>query len=463
MRRRALCVAAAAAVPVLRSGAARAAPAALDVSTLPLLNRSDMPAAKASDMPAALGAELSLVYFGNHFHRLVPEPGQPLAPAGATQWVDGSVGALRLWDASTRWGDIAPSPGVWDFARLDTYVAQARSRGARVLYTLGSTPRWASARPDEPGPYGPGCNAEPVRMAHWEEYVRRVAERYRGRIQAYELWNEPTFSDYARDRQYPGFFTGSVAQMVEMARIARRVLDRVDPKAMLTTPGFVGGPHRLELFLRSGGAKLVQAVSYHFYALDGLGFKQLVLDVRATMQQTGVAHLPLWNTECGVEVYAPAEALPDGVTERLTQSGAAARLAQYLLLGAAQRIEVFFYYAWDSHRSGMIDKLGQRLPRYEALRRVQSWLLGARVAGVEQVGQTAVVVQAMRGAERFMFAWDDAARTVRLPVPAGWRIDSVQALLDGAAPVSFFVPPAVGDANTLALSPAPVRLRLVRT
>ena len=451
MRRRALCVAAALG-PALGSEVVKAATAAATVAA-PAVK---VAALALADTPLDLGPEVGPLYFGNHFHRLVPEVGTFGASATATLWVPGTIGVLRLWDSGTRWADLAPSPGVWNFERMDAFVDQARSRGARVLYTLGSTPRWASARPNEPGPYGPGCNAEPVRMAHWEEYVQRVAERYLGRIQAYELWNEPTFSDYAQDRASPGFFSGSAAQMVEMARIARRVLDRVDPKALLTTPGFVGGAYRLDLFFRSGGAALVQAVAFHFYSADSVTFRKDVADVRAVMQRAKLTSLPLWNTECGIETFEPAEPLPEGVTVRLTQTGAAARLAQFLLLGTALRIDTFFYYAWDNYRSGVIDRQGRRLPRFDALRRVQTWLLRARVAGVEAAGTRGVVIQAVRGTERFMFAWDDDARTVRLPVPAGWRIDAVQTLLDGptvALPV---------DGRTLTLSAAPLRLTLVR-
>ena len=412
-----------------------------------------------TDTPSP-GGGVSKAYFGAHFHRLLPPAGAAPGRADiATEWVDGAVGSLRLWDSGTRWGDVAPSAGAWAFERMDGYVASAESRGASVLYTLGSTPRWASARPDEPGPYGPGCAAEPLRLAHWEEYVSRVAQRYRGRIQAYELWNEPHFSDHALDRQHPGFFSGSVAQMVELARSARRVLDHVDPAALLTTPGFVNGPHRLELFLRGGGAELVQVVAYHFYAADALQFTQQVAAVRSVMGQRGVAHLPLWNTECGVETYGDSDPLPTGVKERLTEAGAAAKMAQFLILGAALDLQRFFYYAWDNDRSGMVDRQGVRRPRFEAMLRVQQWLSGVRSFGIEAGDRTAASIAGARGAERFVFAWSDTARTGRISIPPGWTMSSCESLLVGVLPAW---PVSARDAREVALSPAPVRLSLVR-
>ena len=440
MRRRALCAA-----------GGLACLASLDLRGAPVEVFSRLPGLA----PRAPDGGVRLAYFGTHFHRLEAEPGGTEAP---TRWVDGTVGSLRLWDAGTRWADVAPRPGVWSFERMDAYVERAQAHGASVLYTLGSTPRWASARPDEPGPYGPGCAAEAVKLAHWEEYVMRVAERYRGRIQAYELWNEPQFSDYARDRAHPGFFTGSMANMVEMARAARRVLDRIDPAAVLATPGFVNGPDRLELFLRSGGAETAQVVAYHFYARDARQFAQQIVDVRAVMRRCGVAGLPLWNTECGVETHEDGAALPEGITRRLTPADAAVQLAQFLLLGAAGRLDRFYYYAWDNYRSGMIDRQGLATPRLEALRRVEQWLLGARLSTIEASAST-VSLGAERGAERFLFVWSEPAQVARVPLPAGWKIIACEGLLDGAAPAW---PTGSGDASRVALAAAPLRLRLGR-
>jgi hypothetical protein len=393
---------------------------------------------------APQGLPIGLGYFGMHFHRLVVAPGDRARP---TAWPPGVVGSLRLWDSGTRWGDIAPAPGQWVFDRMDAYVDAAAAQGASVLCTLGSTPRWASARPDEPGPYGPGCAAEPVRLAHWEEYVGRVATRYRGRIAAYELWNEPQFSDFARDRGRPGFFSGSVAQMVELARAARRVLDRVDPSARLATPGFVNGPDRLDLFLSSGGAELVQAVAYHCYAGGSRQFIDQVAEVRQIMRRRGVAGLPFWNTECGVETYAPSEALPEGVA-RLGEAEAAARTAQFLILGAALGLERFYYYAWDNGHSGLVDADGEPTLRMAALRRVEQWLLGARLSPPEALGRSGVRVRGQRDGRPFLLVWADGG-AVRAPIPRGWAPARQEALL----PATHADPALSGAPLLLELAP----------
>lgn len=371
---------------------------------------------------------VGISYFGTHFHRLELNPGEKNLQ---TRWPASDIGAIRLWDSGTLWSEIAVQPGQWKFDRIDAYVQHATAHHAEVLYVLGGTPQWASARRDEKCPYGLGCAAEPVRMAHWEEYVRRVVQRYRGHINAYELWNEPNFSDISRDINAPGFYTGSVTNMVEMARIARKVLDENDPEAMLSTPGFVNGPDRLELFLSAGGKNYVQAVAYHFYSGNSDQFIKQVVEVRDIMKRQGLEHLPLWNTETGVEVSGPND--PPLSTASHSQKEAAEKLARFLILGASAGLEHFYHYAWDNERTGMVNRLGEPMPNLLAYEKVQAWLLGSKMLGCRKVFPSTVTCEGEHAGARFMIAWSGNAGNYALPAPPGWAIASQEHLLDSSA------------------------------
>lgn len=395
-------------------------------------------------------------YFGIHFHRLVLNPGEK---AIQTTWPSLPIGSVRLWDSGTLWSEVAPNAGQWNFGRMDTYVGAASRHGTSVLYTLGGTPRWASARPDERCSYGYGCAAEPVRLAHWEEYVRRVAQRYRGLIGAFELWNEPYFSDIARDRGQPAFFSGSVANMVDLARAARKVLDETSPGALLTTPGFVNGPDRLELFLAAGGKDHVQAVTYHFYSPNAEDFVRQIREVRAVMHRQGVGSLPLWNTELGIEVRPVHSPLPLGGNESHTREEAAARMAQYLVLGAAVGLDRFYYYAWDNDRSGMVTRRGERLPAYDAMARVQDWLIGARMKGCASPSRGVVVCRTERGGQVALLAWSSQPGEQLVKLPESTLAVAVEALLPDT------LRPVFRDQwgmLKIALGPEPIRIVLER-
>lgn len=397
-------------------------------------------------------------YFGTLFHRLVLDFDEK---AVRTQWPSLTFGSVRFWDSGISWANVAPKPGQWNFDRMDVYVGEANTHNASALYTLGMTPSWASARPNERCPYGLGCAAEPVRLAHWEEYVRRVATRYKGLIEAFELWNEPYFSDLARDRIQPmAFFSGSLADMVEMARIARQVMDETSPGVILSTPGFVNGPDRLDMFLGAGGKTYVQAIAYHFYSDDADRFIRQVLDVREIMRRHGVEKMPLWNTELGVEVEPENSPLPPGVTQRLTRIEAAARMAQYLVLGAAAGLERFYYYAWDNGRSGMVTSHGERLPAYDAMAQVQSWLIGSRMKGCASPSRGVVSCRGEASQQAFLIAWASQPGEQSLRLPQGMKVGQVEALLSNStSPPAYRIEKGFIQIN---LRAEPVRIMLVR-
>lgn len=363
----------------------------------PALGSDAVSAATATPRPPVEGA-----FWGQHLHRL---QGTPVGEAGTTAWPPVQVGALRLWDAGVSWWSINPERGVWDFRRLDVYVNTARARGAQLLYPLALTPRWASARPAEPCPYNPwGCSAEPRDMADFAALVRAVASRYGDRIEAYELWNEPGLSELEIDRRHPLFFTGSVTQLVEMARIARAELDAVQPAAKLCTPGFVNGPQRLDLFLAAGGKQYVQAVCYHFYASSVRQSAAELLKVRAVMLKHGLEHLPLWNTESGAVMQGEGRDPEDG----------AALMAQLHLFGAAAGWSRFFYYAWDNQDTGMLDADGDWRRAATAYAALQSWVAGVRFQGCRLLVMKRVPLIACRGerdGEARLWLWSDGPAT----------------------------------------------------
>lgn len=390
----------------------------------------------AASPPRLLGAD----YFGTHLHRLRVPPalrGRELQ----TPWPEGQVGALRLWDTRTRWADIEPAPGRFEFEQLDHYVTQARAQGASVMLVLGSTPRWASARPWERCPYGSGCLAEPSDLRDWERYVEAVAHRYKGRIAMYELWNEPYFSDFPKDRGHPGaFFSGSADTMVEMARIARAVLDRVDPAAVLLTPGFTGPTHRLELFLSRGGARHVGGVAHHYYAGSDRDFVDVHRQVRAVMERHGLGDLPLYNTESGYERVSPATAgLPPLGVERLDEVTMAAQLASSLVLGAFLGVRGYYQFAWDNTRMGLLQADG-RSPTAGLLAyvNVRRWLVGAQLEGCASFEQGLVRCRLQRGEAQVSVLWRPGARaTTAFALPAGLEVLGVEDAIAGpVAPIA---------------------------
>ena len=121
--------------------------------------------------------------FGMPIHYVVSPKGTDRLPP----WPRVPVPAWRLWDARVTWPDLEPNKGQWRFENLDRSGALAEAHHTEVLLTLGLTPRWASARPQEPSGYAPGYAAEPKDIEDWRTFVRTVATRYNGRIHLRDL------------------------------------------------------------------------------------------------------------------------------------------------------------------------------------------------------------------------------------------------------------------------------------
>jgi hypothetical protein len=343
-------------------------------------------------------------YFGLHIHRA----------ASTTPWPSIPFGAWRLWDARITWADLEPQPGAWDFTSLDRLVELAGKNGVEVLLPLGMTPTWASARPADHSYYGPGRSAEAKNIDDWRNYVRTVAGRYKGRVKVYEIWNEPNLK---------GFFSGTPARMVELAAAAFAELKKVDPNITVLSPSSGagashGGPAWLEAYLKAGGGRYADVISYHFYVLPEPPEKvlPLIAEIRQILTRYGVEKKPLWNTEMGWSIIGAKNPPNQGVLDEET---AAAYLARAFLLNRAAGVERLYWYAWDNYLMGLASADGQTVKKAPAAAYAQmvNWLTGARLlgCGLESDGNWVCRLERGSGAE---------ARILWSTEMGGWELPS---------------------------------------
>ena len=102
-----------------------------------------------------------------------------------------------------RWSTVEAERDVYDWKRYDALLDRLEARGLRVYAGLGSTPAWATS--------GSESSGVPDDPNQWQEFCYLAASRYRGRVDAWGLWNEPnlnrfwegTHSGPARRRSVP--------------------------------------------------------------------------------------------------------------------------------------------------------------------------------------------------------------------------------------------------------------------
>jgi hypothetical protein len=351
-----------------------------------------------SEMYSGPSQHVDASFFGLHIHRA----------AAGTPWPGVQFSHWRLWDAGVSWPQLEAEPGKWNFRLLDDYAQIAAERHVDILLTLGLTPGWASARPDEPSAYSNGNAAEPRRIADWEEYVRFVATRYRGRIHEYEIWNEPNVK---------GTFTGSAETMAELARAAYRVLKSVDPSIIVVSPAATAqqGVGWLDEFLRHGGCESVDVIGYHLYVTPQPpeAMLTLVRAVRKVLQRRGCDNKPLWSTESG---WAEPKRFS-------SDEDAAAYLMRTYLLNWLLGVQRCYWYAWDNRNWSTLDltaRSGEMTGAGAAYGVVRQWMLGAALHGCDRSTSGLWTCQLDRENTITMVLWSENG-TQSFAIPASWQ------------------------------------------
>lgn len=199
------------------------------------------------------------------------------------------------------------------------------------------------------------------------------------RIQAWELWNEPNYSAFAKPFPDP-------AGYVEFLRTAHRVRAQVGPKAKLISGGLAPGTEIdiiswVNEMSRLGGLDLIDGLGVHPYssgAPDSRGAWMMRLeDLHNRLAFAGHGDLKLWLTEYGSPVSTVATGWgPAALSEE--------QQAEWLRLAFATATQLPYVenLTWFEYRDSCFDPgsaecrfgllRGDRSPRpaYNALREV---------------------------------------------------------------------------------------------
>jgi glycosyl hydrolase family 39 (putative alpha-L-iduronidase) len=373
------------------------------------------------------GNRIPVIFFGMHFHRLDT----------VTSWPkDLDIHTWRLLGTYVMWPNLEPQKGQWNFALLDKLLNLAQEHHVQVLMPLVLSPPWASSRPAEPSSYSPGNAAVPNDLEDWHNYIRTVAIRCKGRIHEYEIWNEPNLKD---------FYTGTVPQLVEMARIAYATLKEVDPTNQVSSPPATGiyGVSWFDQYLQAGGGKYSDVIGYHVYVNPAPPEEMVALiqQVEAVMSKHGVRNKELWDTETGwaiqntQSVVTPAGEGFNSIV--LSPDVAAAYLARSYILSWASGVSRLYWYSWDNYVMGLVDHDGKTLKSPAiAYGEIQKWLIGARMDSCDTDANGAwTCVISREGGYRGWIVWNPN-QTQKIELPRNWDARRMRDLRGSQAEIS---------------------------
>jgi polysaccharide biosynthesis protein PslG len=266
------------------------------------------------------------------------------------------------------WPYIEQTKGHFNWNRLDEFVNLAKAHGVSILFSGSGVPPWAAAdkstchtRP----PFGSYCSSDVSNMRDWENFVTAMVTRYKGEIQAYELWNEPQNS-----------FTGTLAQFIALTQREHDIIRSIDPGATILSPSTISyGAPFLDSYLANGGTRDIDAVAFHGYPDPTNDVAEAVIvsmttTILSVMSKYGLSSKALWDTE-GSWGSASSGAIIDPNLQ-------AAFVARYYLLHWSVGISRLYWYGWDNNDIGTLWHFG-RAPSKAATAYVQvrDWMLGA--------------------------------------------------------------------------------------
>lgn len=160
------------------------------------------------------------------------------------------------------WNNVEPAQGYWNWSTVDALVNAAAARNMGILGVLNATPAWAVPAGD------PAVATPPADNAQYAQFASAVAQRYAGKVSAYEVWNEPN----AAPSWYPAPDPAAYTKLLQAAYPA---IKAADPNATVVggvvgwvtdTPGLaINAATYVQDMYNNGARGYFDALSFHPY------------------------------------------------------------------------------------------------------------------------------------------------------------------------------------------------------
>ena len=252
----------------------------------------------------------------------------------------------RLWDgtALTHWSTVQPDGPAFRWELADANLARIHARGFRplgVLYHINEWKRsWVTGKApvwiyEKLGSTNRGSallgNAEMMEL--WKQYVHETVKRYKGKIDYWEVLNEPYNA---------GFGDWSPQEYMQILEITEGAIRKANPDAKVVAPCTYLSPKWCPPMLEAGLLEHLDVFSYHGYSMESSALE--------TMQKWSTydgKDRPCFDTENGC--HGASKFFCKSYAGRDYSAGrepleAAAKMSQAILRARAHGTDVVFQY-----------------------------------------------------------------------------------------------------------------------
>lgn len=275
------------------------------------------------------------------------------------------------------WSEIQPERrSEYDWSYYDYLVGISNEYGFDLFPIIDYSARWASTNPS--AEEWQDWFFAPPRVAEFSRFAYEAANRYKGTVLAWQIWNEPNLSLFWRPEPDPVLY----ADLLQHAYLA---IKYGDPSAVVVmaglanygadfAPQYVWYPPEdfLQVLYDSGAGKFFDAAARHPYTSPYEGTRSLQSRAQrllSVMASNGDDGKPIWITESGYTACSDA-----AVTDAMQGQWVAKNFDTLLSFDA---VPVVFWYNFREkgtdlndceHHFGLIEHDWTLKPAYEAYR-----------------------------------------------------------------------------------------------
>jgi hypothetical protein len=272
------------------------------------------------------------------------------------------------------WSTLEPAQGQIEpraLAFIDHLVNQASAAGIKVVALVFRTPCWASSAPVSlrrkcrPSQSDGKAQAwPPTHPNTYGSFVGFLAGRYRAKLAAIEVWNEP---DQANEAYLAG--PNKAQHYAALLRAAYPAIKRADPGLPVLGGSLVGSSGTFLRALYAAGIKgYYDGLSVHFYNLVLASLRYL-----HEVQLANGDSKPLWLNEFGWSSCWPRQRIQQEQGCVTRQAQAANLIDVFRSLARTPWVAAEIVYELQGSRSedfGVLTESGAHKPSFGALRSV---------------------------------------------------------------------------------------------